>query len=427
LLPDFFKTEAALEEVPRPERQGESMDLIKRFLNYVSYPTMSDENSDTCPSSEKQLALAKVLLKELKALGLEAKLDEYGYVYGFLKPNTKKIKERVGFIAHMDTSDAVSDTGIKPRELKYEGGDVVLGGTGDRPVVMKASDYPCLARYKGKNIIVTDGTTLLGGDDKAGVAEIVTALEQLIESGEKHGKISVCFTPDEEIGRGADHFDVRGFGADYAYTVDGGTLGEVEYENFNAASAKVVVRGISIHPGSAKNKMVNAASIACEFHNMLPKRQVPEKTEGYQGFFHLTGMSGGTEYAELSYIIRDHDKEKFEAKKQLMRELADKLNAKRGEGTVELIVKDSYYNMKDVLADKMYVVEKAEAAMRECGVEPVSVPIRGGTDGARISYMGLPCPNLCTGGENFHSRYEFVCADDMRKCVEIIKKLMIAK
>ena len=403
------------------------MDLVKRFLNYVSYPTMSDENSSSTPSTKKQLKLAKVLLEELKALGLEAKLDEYGYVYGFLKPNTNKIKERVGFIAHMDTSDAVSDTGIRPRELKYEGGDIVLGEKDGKQTVMKLSDYPYLSDYKGRNLIVTDGNTLLGGDDKAGVAEIVTALEQLIESGEKHGKISVCFTPDEEIGRGADHFDVKAFGADYAYTVDGGRLGEVEYENFNAASAKIIVRGISIHPGSAKNKMVNAASIACRIHNMLPKRQVPEKTEGYQGFFHLTGMSGGTEYAELSYIIRDHDRGLFEEKKQLMRDIAGEFNRRYGEGTVELVMKDSYYNMKDVLSDKMYVIEKAEAAMRACGVDPVSVPIRGGTDGARISYMGLPCPNLCTGGENFHSRYEFVCTDDMKKCVEIIKKLMVAE
>ncbi len=418
MLPDFLKSE---------KKRTPEMDLVKRFLNYVSYPTMSDENSSSTPSSKKQLKLAKVLLEELKGLGLEAKLDEYGYVYGFLKPNTNKIKERVGFIAHMDTSDAVSDTGIRPRELKYEGGDIVLGEKDGRQTVMKLSDYPYLSDYKGKNLIVTDGNTLLGGDDKAGVAEIVTALEQLIESGEKHGKISVCFTPDEEIGRGADHFDVKAFGADYAYTVDGGRLGEVEYENFNAASAKIIVRGISIHPGSAKNKMVNAASIACRIHNMLPKRQVPEKTEGYQGFFHLTGMSGGTEYAELSYIIRDHDRGLFEEKKQLMRDITGEFNKRYGEGTVELVMKDSYYNMKDVLSDKMYVVEKAEAAMRACGVDPVSVPIRGGTDGARISYMGLPCPNLCTGGENFHSRYEFVCTDDMKKCVEIIKKLMVAE
>ena len=418
MLPDFLKSE---------KKRTPEMDLVKRFLNYVSYPTMSDENSSSTPSSKKQLKLAKVLLEDLKGLGLEAKLDEYGYVYGFLKPNTNKIKERVGFIAHMDTSDAVSDTGIRPRELKYEGGDIVLGEKDGKQTVMKLSDYPYLSDYKGRNLIVTDGNTLLGGDDKAGVAEIVTALEQLIESGEKHGKISVCFTPDEEIGRGADHFDVKAFGADYAYTVDGGRLGEVEYENFNAASAKIIVRGISIHPGSAKNKMVNAASIACRIHNMLPKRQVPEKTEGYQGFFHLTGMSGGTEYAELSYIIRDHDRGLFEEKKQLMRDITGEFNKRYGEGTVELMMKDSYYNMKDVLSDKMYVVEKAEAAMRACGVDPVSVPIRGGTDGARISYMGLPCPNLCTGGENFHSRYEFVCTDDMKKCVEIIKKLMVAE
>jgi tripeptide aminopeptidase len=327
----------------------------------------------------------------------------------------------------MDTSDAVSDTGIKPRELLYEGGDIVLNEYGEKPLLMKVADYPYLADFAGKHLIVTDGTTLLGGDDKAGVAEIITALDELIKSGEKHGKIAVCFTPDEQIGRGADHFEVEAFGVDYAYTSDGGRLGELEYENFNAASAKIVVRGISIHPGSAKNKMVNAAAIACELHSLLPKRQVPEKTEGYQGFFHLTGMKGETELAELAYIIRDHDRQKFEDKKRLMKELVRKLNRKYGKGTLELTLKDSYYNMKDVLADKMFVVEKAMAAMRECGVEPVCVPIRGGTDGARISYMGLPCPNLCTGGENYHSRFEFVCVEDMATCVRILKKLMIAK
>ncbi|MBR0158425.1 MAG: peptidase T [Clostridia bacterium] len=403
------------------------MKLIERFLKYVSYPTMSDENSDTCPSSKKQLALAKVLKAELEELGLKARLDKYGYVYGELPANTDEPMARVGFIAHMDTSDAVSDTGIKPRELLYEGGDIVLNEYGEKPLLMKVADYPYLADFAGKHLIVTDGTTLLGGDDKAGVAEIITALDELIKSGEKHGKIAVCFTPDEEIGRGADHFDVEAFGVDYAYTSDGGRLGELEYENFNAASAKIVVRGISIHPGSAKNKMVNAAAIACELHSLLPKRQVPEKTEGYQGFFHLTGMKGETELAELAYIIRDHDRQKFEDKKRLMKELVRKLNRKYGKGTLKLTLKDSYYNMKDVLADKMFVVEKAMAAMRECGVEPVCVPIRGGTDGARISYMGLPCPNLCTGGENYHSRFEFVCVEDMATCVRILKKLMIAK
>jgi tripeptide aminopeptidase len=409
------------------------MELTERFLKYVSFPTMSDEQSETCPSSAKQLELAKVLKAELQALGLETVLDEYGYVYGFLKANTEKITQRVGFIAHMDTSDACSDTDIRPRTIKYSGGDIVLrdgeegGKSAGEAIVMKLSDYPYLADYEGKHLIVTDGTTLLGADDKAGVAEIITALEELIRSGRKHGKISVCFTPDEEIGRGADHFDVEAFGADYAYTVDGGKLGEVEYENFNAASAKIVVRGISIHPGSAKNKMVNAAAIACELQSLLPKRQVPEKTEGYQGFFHLTGISGETENAELSYIIRDHDRTKFEEKKKLMKELVRKLNRKYGKGTLTLVMKDSYYNMKEVLADNMFVVEKALQAMRDCGVEPVCVPIRGGTDGARISFMGLPCPNLCTGGENFHSRFEFACVEDMKTCVKVIKNLMIAK
>lgn len=408
------------------------MELTERFLKYVGFPTMSDESSETCPSSEKQLKLAKVLKEELDALGLETVLDEYGYMYGFLKANTDEITQRVGFIAHMDTSDACSDTDIRARKIKYGGRDIVLreagkGDDGDGAIVMKVSDYPYLADYEGKHLIVTDGTTLLGADDKAGVAEIITALEELIRSGRKHGKISVCFTPDEEIGRGADHFDVEAFGADYAYTVDGGRLGEVEYENFNAASAKIVVRGISIHPGSAKNKMVNAAAIACELQSLLPPRQVPEKTEGYQGFFHLTGISGETEHAELSYIIRDHDRAKFEEKKKLMKEIVRRLNRKYGRGTLTLTLKDSYYNMKEVLKDHMFVVEKALKAMRDCGLEPECVPIRGGTDGARISFMGLPCPNLCTGGENFHSRFEFACVEDMKTCVKIIRKLMVAK
>lgn len=402
------------------------MDLIKRFLRYVSFPTMSDENSDTSPSSEKQLALAKVLRAELEELGLDATVDGYGYVYGFLNANTDRIKEKVGFIAHMDTSDACSDTGIKPRRVKYKGGDIVLGRNGDKDIVMKTADYPYLSLYEGKTLIVTDGTTLLGADDKAGAAEIVTALEKLVKSGKKHGKISVCFTPDEEIGRGADRFDVKLFDADYAYTVDGGRLGEVEYENFNAAGAKISIRGVSIHPGSAKNKMINAASVACEIQSMLPKRQVPEKTEGYQGFFHLTSICGRTEEAELSYIIRDHDRQKFEEKKKLMKDVVRRINRKYGRETATLSMKDSYYNMKEVLADKMYVVEKAIDAIRSCGIEPVCVPIRGGTDGARISFMGLPCPNLCTGGENYHSRFEFACEEDMKKCAEIIEKLMIA-
>ena len=403
------------------------MELTERFLKYVSYPTMSDENSETTPSSAKQLKLAKVLREELETLGLDTELDEYGYVYGFLKANTEEIKKTVGFIAHMDTSDAVSDTGIKPRIVKYGGGDIVLNSETSPEIVMKAADYPYLADFEGKHLIVTDGTTLLGADDKAGVAEIVTALEELIKSGRKHGRIAVCFTPDEEIGRGADHFDVAKFGADWAYTVDGGKLGEVEYENFNAASAKLVIHGISIHPGSAKNKMINAAAIACELQSLLPRRQVPEKTEGYQGFFHLTGISGETEHAELSYIIRDHDRVKFEEKKKLMKDLVRKLNRKYGRGTVELTLKDSYYNMKEIIAENMFIIDNAMAAIRECGVEPVCVPIRGGTDGARLSFMGLPCPNLCTGGENFHSRFEFACVEDMKTCVRIIKKLMVVK
>ena len=404
------------------------MKLIDRFLKYVAYPTMSDENSVTCPSSEKQLALGRELCRELKEIGLDAKIDGHGYVYGTLKA-TEGCEDlpAVGFISHMDTSDACADSPIKPRLLKYEGGDILLNEYGAEPLYMKASDYPYLEKFVGRHLIVTDGTTLLGGDDKAGCAEIVTAVEELAASGEPHGTVKVAFTPDEEIGRGADLFDVEGFGAEWAYTVDGGMLGELEYENFNAASAKVRIKGISIPPGSAKGKMKNAASIACRFQGLLPAGEVPEKTEGYQGFIHLTDMKGGIEYAELSYIIRDHDRAKFEAKKKLMRAVAARLNRTYGKGTVELVLRDSYYNMKDVLGDKMFVVELAKDAMRECGVDPKCVPIRGGTDGARLSYMGLPCPNLCTGGENFHSRFEFVCTEDMEKCKEIVKKLMSAR
>ena len=403
---------------------GTAERVKERFLKYVSFPTMSDENSGTCPSSAKQLALANEIAADLNAAGAKAFVDKNGYVYGTLDANCDVKKPVIGFVAHMDTSDACADSPIRPRELLYEGGDVVLGEYGGKPAVMKVSDYPYMVESIGKHLIVTDGTTLLGGDDKAGVAEIVTALEETAGSGEPHGTVKVCITPDEEIGRGADLFDVEGFGADWAYTVDGGALGEVEYENFNAAGAKITVHGVSIHPGSAKGKMINAASIACEFQSLLPVREVPEKTDGYQGFFHLTGISGETENAVLTYIIRDHDREKFEAKKKLMKQIAARLNRKYGKGTVSLEMKDSYYNMKEVLRDKMFIVDNAMEAMRRLGVEPRAVPIRGGTDGARLSFMGLPCPNLCTGGANFHSRFEYVCVEDMAKCTEIIKELI---
>lgn len=399
------------------------MKIYERFLQYVALPTMSDASSESQPSSKKQLLLAELLKSELLALGLsDARVSDEGYVYATLPANTEKQVNAIGLIAHMDTSDEASDTDIKPSVIEYEGGDIPLNV--EKGIYMKVSDYPYLEKYRGQHLIVTDGTTLLGADDKAGIAEIMGALEKLIASGGPHGKICVGFTPDEEIGRGADAFDIEGFGAYYAYTVDGGALGELEYENFNAASANIKIHGRSIHPGSAKNKMINAASIACEFHAMLPSREVPEHTEGYVGFHHLCDISGGTELASLEYIIRDHDREKFEAKKRGFEKVAAKLNAKWGEGCVELCLKDSYYNMKEKIESHMYVVERAKKAMQDVGVTPRVLPIRGGTDGARLSYMGLPCPNLCTGGENFHSRFEFVSIESMEKISEILVKLI---
>ncbi len=398
------------------------MRSFERFLKYVSYPTMSNEESGTHPSTAKQLVLARELLQELRELGLsDAELDEWGYVYASLPANTDKKCNAIGFIAHMDTSSEASDENIKASLVNYTGGDILLNK--DKNIVMKLSDYPYLARYCNNTLIVTDGTTLLGADDKAGIAEIMTALEIIIKENIPHGRISVAFTPDEEIGEGADNFRVERFGADYAYTVDGGALGELEYENFNAASCKVTVRGVSIHPGSAKDKMKNAARIAAEFDSSLPKDEIPERTEGYEGFHHLLSIEGACEDARLVYIIRDHDRAKFEAKKAVFEELCLEFNRKYGEGTVSVDIKDSYYNMKEKIEDNIFIVERAERAMRTLGVEPVTVPIRGGTDGARLSFMGLPCPNICTGGENFHSRFEFVSVESMDKIADIIVEI----
>lgn len=397
------------------------MKAYERFLKYAVMPTMSDEESESCPSTKKQLKLGELLRDELLALGLlDARLDEYGYVYATLPANVSG-EASIGFIAHMDTSPDASDENIKPQLLKYEGGDILLNG--EKGIYMKLSEYPYLEDYKGHTLITSDGTTLIGADDKAGIAEILTMLERLIESGAPHGKICVAFTPDEEIGRGADKFDVEGFGADFAYTVDGGPIGELEYENFNAASAKITVNGVSIHPGSAKNKMKNAARIAMEFNTLLPEDELPEKTSGYEGFHHLTSMSGEVELAKLSYIIRDHDMKKFEEKKAEFVRCAKVINERYGEGTLELELTDSYYNMREKIEPCMYIVERAEKAMRELGVTPVKSPIRGGTDGARLSFMGLPCPNLSTGGENFHSRFEFVSVEAMEKISDILVKI----
>ena len=398
------------------------MTVYERFLRYVSYPTTSDENNENCPSTENQRVLANELCRELSELGLsDARVDKNGYVYASIPANCEGMPS-IGFIAHMDTASDAPGENIKPQIVDYKGGDILLNEA--EGIYLKLSDYPYVADLAGQRLIVTDGTTLLGADDKAGVAEIVTAVEKIMTSDIKHGKICIGFTPDEEIGRGADLFDVEGFGADYAYTLDGGGLGEIEYENFNAASAVVKVHGRAIHPGSAKDKMINAVRIAAEFDSMLTPDEIPEKTEGREGFHHLLSLEGETEESVSKYIIRDHSKEKFAAIKAEFESVAKALNEKYGEGTVELILRDSYYNMIEVLESKMFVVERATEAMKRLGMNPVSVPIRGGTDGARLSFMGLPCPNLPTGGGNFHSRYEYVSIDAMERCVELILEII---
>lgn len=400
------------------------MKITNRFLNYVSYPTMSDETSETVPSSAKQLVLSQAIADELIALGLEdVELDEKGYLYATLPANVENSTITLGLVAHVDTSDACPDSPIKAQIVKYEGKDICLNE--EKGIYLTKEEYPSLNKYVGDDLIVTDGTTLLGADDKAGVCAIVSALENIINSGVPHGKIRICFTLDEEIGRGADHFDVEKFGCDYAYTVDGGSLGEIEYENFNAASAIVKFNGVSIHPGSAKDKMKNASLMAMDFNALLPADEIPAKTEGYEGFFHLIEMSGECESATLVYIIRDHDKEKFQSKKELFLECAQKINSKYGEGYCVATVKDSYFNMKEIIDNHMYTIDRAVEAMEQVGVKPLIVPIRGGTDGARLSFMGLPCPNICTGGENFHSRFEYLSVQSLHKVVEIVERLII--
>ena len=404
--------------------------VIEKFLNYVKIDTQSDENSTACPTTAKQHNLAKLLVKELEEMGAEDITydTEHCYVYASI-PASEGCDGRpvLGFIAHMDTAPAVTGENVKPRIIEdYDGKDIVLND--EKNIVMKVSDFPELVEYTGKRLIVTDGTTLLGADDKAGVAEIMTMAEQLLLSRDiPHGKIRIGFTPDEEVGAGADHFDVKLFGADYAYTVDGGKLGELEYENFNAAGATVTFHGRSVHPGDAKNKMVNALLLAMEFQNMLPVFENPMYTEKYEGFYHLDLLSGSVEKAQAEYIIRDHDKDKFERKKETFLRIGAYLNEKYGKDTVQIDMKDSYYNMREIIEQHMQLIENAKAAMEETGVNPIVVPIRGGTDGARLSYMGLPCPNLCTGGHNFHGRFEYICADSMEKIVEILLKLAMKK
>lgn len=400
--------------------------VTDRFLRYVQIDTQSDEEGTGTPTTEKQHELARLLVEELTKMGAEEITydKEHCYVYASI-PATEGMEKKpvMGFISHMDTSPAVSGANVRPRIITaYDGKDIVLNsGLG---IVMKTADFPELKEYQGKSLIVTDGTTLLGADDKAGVAEIMTMAEYLLSHRDvPHGKLRIGFTPDEEVGAGADHFDVELFSADCAYTVDGGKLGELEYENFNAAGARVTFHGRSVHPGDAKNKMKNALLTAMEFQGMLPVSENPMYTEKYEGFYHLDALNGDIERAVADYIIRDHSREKFEQKKALFEKAGAFLNEKYGEGTVEIELKDSYYNMKEIIEDHMELIDHAMEAMREAGVEPVVVPIRGGTDGARLSYMGLPCPNLCTGGHNFHGRFEYICIESMEAVVRILLNL----
>ena len=397
--------------------------VTERFLKYVSFDTQSDEFSETCPSTDKQKALGAYLVEEMKEMGIsDAFMDENGYVYGTV-PGDPSLPT-IGLIAHMDTAPDCSGADIQAKIVEYQGGDICLNE--EKGIFMKPADYPSLNNHIGKHLIVTDGTTLLGADDKAGIAEILTAAEFLLNSSIPHATLKIGFTPDEEIGRGADKFNVAGFGADYAYTADGGPVGEIEYENFNAAGAKIEFRGLNIHPGSAKDKMVNSQYIAMEYQSLLPAAQKPEHTEGYEGFIHLTDMEGEVEKSTLRYIIRDHDMEKFLEKKALMAAAADFINAKYGPDTCRLTLRDSYFNMREKIEPVMYVVDRAKEAMKKAGMIPVEVPIRGGTDGARLSYEGLPCPNLCTGGENYHGRFEFIPVEDMEKCVRMLVEILTA-
>ena len=399
------------------------MTVTERFLNYVSFATQSDENTGACPSTPGQLELGYYLAREMEEMGLaRVRTDANGYVYAVLPANCKTDAPVLGLIAHMDTSPDCSGAGIKPRTVLYQGGDIVLHQ--EKNIVMRESEFPSLTRNRGKHLIVTDGTTLLGADDKSGIALILTAVEELMASGQPHGEVRIAFTPDEEIGAGADHFDVAAFGADYAYTVDGGALGELEYENFNAASGRVTLNGVSIHPGSAKGKMKNACLMAMEFNALLPAEEIPARTEGYEGFFHLCDMKGQVEQAVLDYIIRDHDRKKFEVRKAAFLAAAEQLNAKYGPGTAQAAVQDSYYNMKEQILPHMEIVDRAKAAMEKNGVVPKVQPIRGGTDGARLSFMGLPCPNLSACGENFHGRYEYVPVEDLEVMTQVLKTLI---
>ncbi len=398
------------------------MTLTERFLNYVKFDTQSSEDSQTVPSTSKQLIFAKFLCDELKAEGLEdVEMDEMGYIYATLPANTKKAVPTIGFISHYDTSPDCSGKAVKPRIVEnYDGGDIILS----EGIVSSPKKFPELLFHKGEDLIVTDGTTLLGADDKAGIAEIVQAMCFLRDHPEiEHGKIRVGFNPDEEIGMGAHHFDVEKFGCQWAYTIDGGDLGEIEYENFNAASAKIKVNGVSVHPGYAKGKMINAARVATELANLLPADETPETTDGYQGFYHLIHMEGGCEQAKLAYIIRDHDRERFEDRKKFIETCVAQMNEKYGEGVIELQLTDQYYNMKEQIDPVMHVIDIILQAMEKTGIAPKVQPIRGGTDGAQLSFKGLPCPNIFAGGVNFHGPYEFISTQVMQKAQDVIVKI----
>ena len=396
------------------------MRAYERLIKYAKVSTASDPDSGMHPSSERQFDLARLLVDELKGLGIDnAQLDDKCYVYASIPASEGyETAPAIGFIAHVDTSPDFSGEGVNPRIIEnYDGEDVVLGESGR---VLRVSQFPHLKELKGRTLIVTDGTTLLGSDDKSGIAEIMTAAERILKENIPHGKICIGFTPDEEIGGGTDYFDIERFGADYAYTLDGSLEGEIEYENFNAAAAEITVRGFNVHPGEAKDRMINAALVAMEFNQMLPAAEIPARTEGYEGFFHLTDMDGNNEIAHLSYIIRDHSKDRFEGRKEQMQMITKGLNERWGEGTVTLKIRDQYYNMEEMIRPHFHLVENALAASEEAGMKPLTRPERGGTDGAMLSYKGLPCPNLGTGGYAFHGPYEHVTVEGMDLSVELI-------
>lgn len=399
--------------------------VVEKFLKYVKFDTKSDDSSNTTPTTKGQLVLGEELVKELKAIGMQdVSMDVNGYVMATLPSNVNKEVPTIGFIAHMDTSPDMSGTNVNPQFVEnYDGGDIVLNAV--QNIVLSPKDSPELKEYIGQTLITTDGTTLLGADDKAGIAEIMTAIEYLINHPEvSHGTIRVAFTPDEEVGQGADHFDVEKFNADFAYTIDGGAIGELEYENFNAASAKVTIHGRNVHPGYAKDKMINSVLIGNEFASMLPQAETPGQTCGYEGFYHLNNFNGDVETTTLVYILRDFDADNIEKRKEIIKAVAEKLNNKYGKGTVELDLKDQYRNMKEMVEPVKHIVDTAFEAMEEAGIKPLVRPIRGGTDGARLSFMGLPCPNIFTGGENFHGKYEYVPTNSMEKAVEVILNII---